>query len=72
MMAAIKTHTGIVVRASGRKRVQLHQSATAWIARSNEYYYRDTGARVGGYGRGHIELDSIRPIAPAAAQGGAA
>lgn len=70
-MAAKNTHTGIVVRASGRQRVQLRQTATVWIARSNEYYYRDTGARVGGHGRGCIELASIRPIEPAAAEGGA-
>lgn len=69
-MAVKKTHTAIVVRRDGRKRVKVHQSATTWVVNGQECYYRDTGTRVGAPGRGRIELDSIQPIEPAAAKGG--
>lgn len=69
-MASKKTHTGIVIRKDGRKRVQLHQTATVWIAKANEFYYRESGIRVGAPGRGRLELDSIRPIEEAGGNDG--
>lgn len=71
MMATKKTHTAIVVRRDGRHRVKVHQAATTWVVSGQEFYYRDTGARVGAPGRGRLELDSIREIAPAPAKAGA-
>lgn len=67
-MATQKTHTAIVVRRDGRHRVKVHQTATTWVVSGQEFYYRDTGTRVGAPGRGRIELDSIREISPAAAE----
>lgn len=66
-MAKPKTHTGIVVRADGEKRVKLHMSATAWVATPKEFYYRDTGQRCGGHGRARLLLDTIKPIEKLAA-----
>ena len=67
-MAVIKTHTAVVIRKDGRHRVRVHQSATAWVVKGTECYYKDTGARVGAPGRGRIELDTIREIEPKSAE----
>lgn len=70
-MAALKTHTGVTIGRDGRKTVKLHMGATVWIVSQREFYFRDTGARVGAPGRGRLELDSIREIVPAPAKAGA-
>ncbi len=62
-MAVIKTHTGVVVRATGEKRVKLHMSATVWVVKAGEQYDRVTGRRSGyGGGRAHLKLDTLKPI----------
>lgn len=63
-MAIKKTHSVVVVRSSGRKRVKVHASATAWVVKGTEVYYKDTGARVGAPGRGRIELETLRELPP--------
>lgn len=70
-MATKKTHTAIVIRKDGPHKVRVHQTATTWVVSGQEFYYRDSGARVGAPGRGRIELDSIREIVPAPAKAGA-
>jgi len=57
-----KTHTGLVVREAGQKRVQLRMTATTWVAGPKEYYYRDTGQRGGGPVKSKLLLDTIKPI----------
>lgn len=57
-----KTHSVIAVRSTGRKRVRVHASATAWVVTGQECYYKDTGARIGAPGRGRIELDTLREL----------
>lgn len=61
-MPKTKTHTGIVVRVDGEKRVKLHMTATTWVATPKEYDYRDSGQRGGGHGRARLLLDTIKPI----------
>lgn len=62
-MAVTKTHTGVVVRATGEKRVKLHMAATVWVVKSGEQYDRITGRRSGyGGGRAHLKLETLKPI----------
>jgi hypothetical protein len=62
-MAKTKTHTGVVVRSTGKYQVKLSMTPTTWAVSSHEYYYRETGVRGGGMGgRARLLLDSIKPI----------
>lgn len=61
-MAIKKTHSVMVVRADGRKRVRVHATANTWVVKGTECYYRDTGARVGAPGRARIELETLREL----------
>lgn len=61
-MPKAKTHTAIVVRNDGQKRVKIHMTATTWAVSSKEFYCRDTGQRCGGHGRARLLLDTIKPI----------
>lgn len=61
-MAAKKTHSVIVVRGTGRKRVRVHATANSWVVNGTECYYKDTGTRVGAPGRARIELDTLMEL----------
>lgn len=59
----VKTHTGIVITKDGKKRMKLHESATAWVVKGSEYYDKKTGVRGGAsFGKRHLLLDTLRPI----------
>ena len=63
-MAIKKTHSVVVVRSNGRKLVRVHSTLTTWVVSGTEFYFKDTGARVGAPGRARIELDTLRELAP--------
>lgn len=63
-MATKKTHSVVAVRSTGRKRVRVHETLTAWVVSGTECYRKDTGARVGAPGRARIELDTLRELPP--------
>ncbi len=64
-MAVIKTHTGILVRGTERRRVKLHQTANSWVVKAAEVYRKTDGKRSGiqASPTHYLLLDSIRPIA---------
>ena len=57
-----KTHTGTVVRVTGKKTVRLSEGATAWIVGSGECFDKKTGARIGALSRSRLLLDTIKPL----------
>ncbi|AHF77952.1 Phage protein [Sodalis praecaptivus] len=57
----IKTHSGIVTDGAGDRLVKLHATATCWVVKQTECYYRDSGARVGGKGA-RLYLGSIKEL----------
>lgn len=63
-MAVKKTHSVMVVRGTGRKRVRVHATLTTWVVSGTECYYKDTGSRVGAPGRARIELDTLKELPP--------
>ena len=62
-MITPKTHTGIVITRSGKKRLRLHETKTSWVVKSTESYDKETGYRWGAPNmRRRLLLETIKPI----------
>jgi len=58
-----KTHTGVVVTATGETRMKMHETANSWVVSKSEHYNKQTGRRNGSPTPKRLLLNTIEPIA---------